>query len=143
MAGEDDQHVVAPVNPPTPRYRPVTYDDLTEDKVIKDDQYILCFKCYQEGYYEMNGGRFKYSNYSCDRPRLEGAEENSKIKVTIKVGMGPEGIFPPRKRGIFNKITSNNMLDKHILDAANRCTSKTDPYEEQQGETILYEKRWV
>ena len=127
----DVQVPVNPVNPPAPRYRPVTYDDLTEDKVVKGDQYILCYKCHEEGYYEFNGGRYKYSSYNGDRPTLEGAEVDSKIKVTIKSGFGTEGIFPPRKRGIFNTRTSNNMLDNHIIAATNRCMSKTDPYEKQ------------
>ena len=65
------------------RYRPATYEDLTKDIVVRKDQFILCYKCYEKGFYEFNGGRYRYSNRNGERPTLEGAEEDSSIKVTI------------------------------------------------------------
>ena len=44
------------------RYRPATYEDLTKDIVAKKDQYILCYKCNEKGFYEFNVGRFRYNN---------------------------------------------------------------------------------
>ena len=130
MAGHDGNGEASQVTPP-PKYRPATFDDLVEDKVVKGDQYILCMKCHEEGFYEFNGGRFKYSRYRDDRPTLEGSEDDTRINVTIKTGFGPAGIFPPRKRGIFNKRTSDNMLDNHIIADDNLCMARPDAYEKQ------------
>ena len=44
------------------RYRPATYEDLTKDTVAMRDQYILCYECNEKGFYNFNGGKFKYSN---------------------------------------------------------------------------------
>ena len=81
------------------------------------------------------------------------------MKVTIKAGLNPAGIFWPKRRGFLNWRASNHMLDRHIIAEDNAFTSKTDElerrhveeasrrirelYETEENSRVYYTKRMV